>query len=137
MNRNYIWKLLFIAFVVLWSLREMYPPRSRNLIDEFQNKASKTDTNFNAIVERARQLQKEFPERAYGNLTLAIGTNSIAQYFPSVNVSAEKNPNRAVLNRLQKEGAGKIKLGLDLQGGTSFLVQMDTKIGRASCRERV
>jgi SecD/SecF fusion protein len=29
------------------------------------------------------------------------------------------------LNRLQREVAGKIKLGLDLQGGTSFLVEMD------------
>src|SRR5439155_10037571 len=30
------------------------------------------------------------------------------------------------LNRLQREAAGKIKLGIDLQGGTSFLVRMST-----------
>ena len=31
-----------------------------------------------------------------------------------------------ILNRLQREAAGKIKLGLDLQGGMSFLLEMDT-----------
>ena len=30
------------------------------------------------------------------------------------------------MNRLQRDAAGKIKLGLDLQGGTEFLVEMDT-----------
>ena len=28
--------------------------------------------------------------------------------------------------RLQKKASGKIKLGLDLQGGTEFLVSLDT-----------
>ena len=32
------------------------------------------------------------------------------------------------MNRLQRDAAGKIKLGLDLQGGTSFLVEMDTNV---------
>ena len=30
------------------------------------------------------------------------------------------------MNQLQRDAAGKIKLGIDLQGGTSFLVEMDT-----------
>jgi SecD/SecF fusion protein len=41
-------------------------------------------------------------------------------------VKSEADPSRAVLNRLQQDAAGKIHLGLDLQGGTSFLVGMDT-----------
>ena len=35
-------------------------------------------------------------------------------------------PNTFILNQLQRDASGKIKLGLDLQGGTSFLVEMDT-----------
>ena len=31
-----------------------------------------------------------------------------------------------MLNRVQREAAGRIRLGLDLQGGTSFQVSMDT-----------
>ena len=36
------------------------------------------------------------------------------------------HPNVFILNQLQRDALGKIKLGLDLQGGTSFLVEMDT-----------
>jgi SecD/SecF fusion protein len=36
------------------------------------------------------------------------------------------HPTTYILNRLQREAAGRIRLGLDLQGGTSFLVEMDT-----------
>lgn len=55
------------------------------------------------------------------------GTNDITPYFAHrISVKGEKSPSAFVLNRLQREAAGKIKLGLDLQGGTSFLVGMDT-----------
>src|SRR5262249_14421730 len=50
-------------------------------------------------------------------------------YFPQpeyVITNNTDNPSQEVLNRLQKEVAGKIRLGLDLQGGTAFLVEMDT-----------
>ena len=56
----------------------------------------------------------------------AIGTNSIAPYFPFFNAKNKVHPNVFILNQLQRDASGKIKLGLDLQGGTSFLVEMDT-----------
>jgi SecD/SecF fusion protein len=129
MNRSLLWKFLFIIFVLVWSVREMSPPTARNLVDEFARKAdgsAKVDTNFLAIVSRARELEKQFPERQYGNLVEAIGTNAIARYFSRYKTEGEKDPNRFVLNQLQREGAGRIKLGIDLQGGQSFLVKMDT-----------
>ncbi|MGH8024861.1 MAG: protein translocase subunit SecD, partial [Limisphaerales bacterium] len=43
-----------------------------------------------------------------------------------INARAEANPTTFVLNQLQRDASGKIKLGLDLQGGTSYLVRMDT-----------
>jgi SecD/SecF fusion protein len=43
----------------------------------------------------------------------------------------------AILHRVQRRAAGQIKLGLDLQGGTSFLVEMDTnQLAQASVPER-
>ena len=44
------------------------------------------------------------------------------------------DPTTFILNRLQRDAAGKIKLGLDLQGGTAFLVEMDTNALAASIR---
>lgn len=130
MNRSHLWKLLLVVFVVFWSLYEVYPPQPRDLIDEFRLHASLADTNqaaqFNGIVERARQLQKERPDNSFGNLIEAVGTNDLSGFFPQLHVANERNPNRSILQKIQKAAAGKIKLGLDLQGGTAFLVKMDT-----------
>ena len=48
------------------------------------------------------------------------------RYFPSFGAKEQLHPTTYILNRLQREAAGRIRLGLDLQGGTSFLVEMDT-----------
>jgi SecD/SecF fusion protein len=125
MNRNNLWKFIFVVLVILWSFYEMYPPTPRNLAAEFQEKAVRPDAAYTNIVERLQKLQAAHPERAYANLKEAIGTNDITRYFPQYEISGELDPNRAVLTRLQREAAGKIKLGLDLQGGTSFTVGVD------------
>src|ERR1019366_10426486 len=38
----------------------------------------------------------------------------------------ELHPTTFILNRLQREAAGRIRLGLDRQGGASYLVEIDT-----------
>ena len=126
MNRNNKWRLITVLFVLAWAVYEFYPPTKRPLLDEFERRASSKDTNFTAIVAQAKTLLPANAGNAYKSLQQAIGTNRISGYFPTINVAAEKDPNRAILNRLQRDTAGKIKLGLDLQGGTSFLVSMDT-----------
>ncbi|MEO6183255.1 MAG: protein translocase subunit SecD [Verrucomicrobiota bacterium] len=138
MKRNNFWKAALVVFLVVWSLWESNPPRGRNLIEQFKNDSVKSDATFSNIVARAEELTKTNSARAYGNLKEAIGTNDIRPYFPFIDTKAELNPNLAILNRLQKAAAGKIKLGLDLQGGTSFLVGMDTsKLEKSEDRERV
>lgn len=128
MNSSHLWKLLLIVFVVAWSVTEMDPPTSRNLITVFEEKgAASKDTNFTAIVEQARKLEQQDTNRVYGSLWDAIGTNDIAQYFPNYVKSQPLNPKRAILNKLQREASGKIRLGLDLQGGTAFLVGVDVE----------
>ena len=129
MKQNNRWKWVLVAFVVAWSLYETYPPTSKDLIAEFEARASnRDDATFKAILQNARELGKTFPDRTYGNLRVAIGTNNISKFFPWVVLKdGETDFTRAALNRVQKEASGKIKLGLDLRGGTSFLVEMDTK----------
>src|SRR5437867_10548995 len=139
MKRKNGWKWMLVVFVVAWALWEINPPTPRDLMEEFQDRAVNTDTNFTAIVQRARELQQQArtPGRAFANLLDAIGTNNITRYFPFVNAAAEDDPTLAVLHRLQRDAAGKIKLGLDLQGGISIKVRMDTnQIAQAEQKTR-
>lgn len=128
-NRAFWWFL--VVFLVAWSIWEMQPPRSRDLIVEFQRQAAVSGTNTTVadIVARARELKAErYPTRPFAALLEAAGTNDLQVYFPQFKVDNLKPEDRtvAILHRVQKRAAGQIKLGLDLQGGTSFLVEMDT-----------
>ncbi len=133
-NPKYWWAL--IVFLVAWSLWEIYPPTSGNLITEFRDEAdpAKEDATFKQILEKAEALEKADPDphRQFSDLLTAIGTNNVRPYFPFLDVKAEEHPTYAILNQLQRKAAGKIKLGLDLQGGTEFLVSLDTNHIQAS-----
>src|SRR6185503_11382642 len=127
MNQNNTWKWLLILFVLCFSLYSLYPPQSRDLLTEFVENASNKDTNFTAMVTKAREFEKERPTRTYGNLMEAIGTNDITHYYPDIVRNLAQNepqPTRAILNKIQRNASGKVKLGLDLQGGTEFVVRL-------------
>ena len=128
MIRNNLWRFLIIVAVLVWSAVQIYPPTGTDLATMFRTKAVRQDDAYKGIVERLDVLQKANAERQFANLMEAISTNDIQKYFPFYEDETKKNnndPTRYVLNQLQREGAGKLKLGLDLQGGTSFLVGVD------------
>ncbi|MBA4148535.1 MAG: protein translocase subunit SecD [Verrucomicrobia bacterium] len=126
MNRKNTWKWALVIFIVAWSLWEVYPPTGRNIVEVFQEEAAVKDARFDEIVQRARELQKQYPDRGYQNLVDAVGTNDIRAYFPSYSIAKDMDPTRGILNNVQKAAAGQIRLGLDLRGGTSFLMGVDT-----------
>ena len=126
MNQKHIWSLIAIVVALVLSVTSLIPLTGRDLLQDFQSKARAKDAGFSNIVARAQQLQVENPARNFGNLRDAVGTNDITAYFPNINVKGQKNPSAYILNRLQRDAAGKVKLGLDLQGGSSFLVGLDT-----------
>jgi SecD/SecF fusion protein len=126
MSNNFFWRLGLILAVFGWSAYEMYPPTGHSLSVEFRSRAMGRDAAYTNLLQAADALQQKNPSREFANLLEAAGTNDLQRYFPFFE-DAKKNsdPNRFILNQLQREAAGKIKLGLDLQGGTSFLVGVD------------
>ncbi len=149
MNRNLSWRFAFVVFVVAWSLWSIYPPQSPNLIDVFHERAvtrgeSNSVATVRTIVDEARKLDAANPTRTFANLQQAISTNDITPFFPFIKASTEADPSKAILQKLQQQNAGKIKLGLDLQGGTSFLVRLKppeqtgtNEVDAVEARERV
>jgi len=131
MNRSHLWKLVLILLVVARSVSEIYPPTSKNLIEAFEQQSSTPNKTFDEIVKKAQQLDTSNMDRTpgitYSNLLVAISTNDIRPFFPSnyINAAVERDVTRGILNRVQRSAAGKFRLGLDLQGGTQFLLEMD------------
>jgi SecD/SecF fusion protein len=126
MKQNNRWRFVLVVLIVAWSLFEIYPPTSKPLAGEFASRAENKDAAFTNILERLTPLQQARPDREFANLSDAIGTNDIQAYFRFITATNQLYPTTYILNQLQRYASGKIKLGLDLQGGTSFLVEMDT-----------
>ena len=130
MNKNNnLGRFILVLIIIAWSLMEVYPPTSRDLVKEFANRALNQDAAFKGILQQYALLEKAGTNNEFVALQLATGTNDLKKYFPFVPGAANQiHPNTYILNRLQRDAAGRIKLGIDLQGGTSFLVEMDTNV---------
>jgi SecD/SecF fusion protein len=130
MNKNNnLGRFILVLVIIAWALLAIYPPTSRDLVQEFARRAQNKDAAFTAILAQTAALQKAGTNNEFTALQVAIGTNDLQKYFPFVaGANNQIHPTTYILNRLQREAAGKIKLGLDLQGGTSFLVEMDTNV---------
>jgi SecD/SecF fusion protein len=131
MKQNDRWKFLLVVAILFWSLWSIgiigpNSPKSRDLVTVFSSRAVSRDAAFTNIMEHLQPLQAARPDREFSNLQEAIGTNSLMPYFPFFDAKNEVHPNTFILNQLQRQASGQVKLGLDLQGGTSFLVEMDT-----------
>jgi SecD/SecF fusion protein len=125
MKQNNLGRFLLVVAIILWSLFEVYPPTSRDLVQQFASRAVVRDAAFTNILTEAAALQKAGTNE-FTALRIATGTNDLQRYFPFIGAQNQIHPDLFILNRLQRDAAGKIKLGLDLQGGTEFLVAMDT-----------
>ena len=129
MKRNNLGRFILVVCIILWALFSIYPPRPRDLVQEFARRARNTDATFTNIMARVAALEQTGTNSEFACLHDAIGTNDIQAYFtPLINARDQLHPTTFILNRLQRDASGKIKLGLDLQGGTAFLVELDTNV---------
>ncbi|HAV60977.1 MAG TPA: protein translocase subunit SecDF [Verrucomicrobiales bacterium] len=125
MKRNNTWRWLFVIFIVLWSVYELTPIKDRPLIEQFEKMAVNKDDRFAEIVSAARAGVATGTGSAYSHLLDAAGDTILTNYFPNYQPEPDSNQNAYVLNRIQRKAAGKVRLGIDLKGGTSFRLAMD------------
>jgi hypothetical protein len=111
----------------------IYPPTSRDLIQQFESRAENQDATFTNILARLGPLQQAGTRTASSPTCRRPSARTTSKLF-SVHQARRTSfdPTTFILNQLQRDASGKIKLGLDLQGGTSFLVEMDTNALQAT-----
>ncbi|MBM3891785.1 MAG: hypothetical protein FJ388_21935, partial [Verrucomicrobia bacterium] len=127
MQRPLLGRSLLILFIVAMSLYAVWPPQDQDLIVTFEQTARNKDAAFTKLTEAVHKAQAAAPDRAFANLRNAVEEQKtdLRKYFPNVAKRDAKTPNADILAYVQKRNAGKIRLGLDLKGGTSFLVELD------------
>ncbi|HTB84195.1 MAG TPA: protein translocase subunit SecD [Candidatus Sulfotelmatobacter sp.] len=126
-QNNLGWFIVVIALIA-WSFYEIYPPTSKSLLAEFSAKGVNQDAAFKQIVTDATVLAATGTNSEFSALQMAVSTNDLQKYFPSYNATNQVRPNLYIMNRLQRAASGKIKLGLDLQGGTEYRLSMSTNV---------
>ena len=140
-----IGRLLLVLVLVLWTLSEWYPPQGTNMIDAFDQGATGQKEQIVAKLRDAASKVNEDDELSLDTWLDAVGDADLRELFPAKTNSLQSalkldNPaweapdaeqktkiNRAILSRIQKASQGKVKLGLDLKGGTQFVVQVEPK----------
>ena len=120
---------MFLLLILAWAGTEMTPlwDKPGKLIEEF-SKTKDRDEAFDKVVAAAKASHEEDSNNEFGDLYDAVEASGLAltNYFPKMKFGEQVPNNRLVLQALQKRVAGQIQLGLDLKGGSSFLVAMDT-----------
>ncbi|MDP7048813.1 MAG: protein translocase subunit SecD [Verrucomicrobiota bacterium] len=131
MKRNNIARFLFLVLILGWAGTEMWPLRDEpgKLIEQF-GKATNKDAAFEKAYEAAKEAYDPSDENSneFGILQKAVEDAGLVlsnyTWAPKLKFRRQVPDNRHVLQTLQKEVAGQIQLGLDLKGGSSFLVEM-------------
>jgi SecD/SecF fusion protein len=130
MDRKLLNRFLLVVGCLLFAAYYIYPVYPLSLAATARKHLTKSDPKIEAILDKAAQapIPKQWEiikgEVADQNIDLRPHFSGIR--LPT-RIESDEQANRAILNYLQRESLPKITLGLDLQGGTSFLVRLDTK----------
>ena len=133
MKRNNIARFLFLVLILAWAGTEMWPlqDESGKLIAQF-GKATNKDAAFEQAYDEAKAAHDSDDENSneFSILQGAVENAGLVlsnyTWSPNLTFRGQVPDNRVVLQKLQKKVAGKLQLGLDLKGGSSFLVALDT-----------
>ena len=139
MKTSLVWRFVVIGLVLVGWTSSLFPLRDREFIPVLERRASKAlkrdDTGelqkeFDELLARARKLISEDAELA-PYLAVKEAARGDDKHPPVrlsklIPVPTQPDaPNNQVLNLVRRKAAGKLRLGLDLSGGTEFVIGFD------------
>ncbi len=136
MKRNNLNRFLFLVLVLAWAAYEMTPLQNKDdrLLDRFVSQAHETNkvviTDIRKTAKTNFDAQAPSEKNEYGALMSSVKESGVAlsdhYNYKFSGKKTKKELNDLIMQKLQRESSGQIQFGLDLQGGSSFLVQMET-----------
>ena len=113
---------LVVTIVFVWS---MYPLQQQDIFKVFKNKLKKDDATIQKVLtlaEKNRDEKKMYAVAALDEAAAELGVD-LTQY---VDVKNAVN-NRDVISYVREQASSSIRLGLDLNGGAEFLLELKPK----------
>lgn len=138
-NSSILWKLALTAIVLAWAISSMVPLYDTPFEDYIQSRATAHQDEFQKVIAAAEACvdKENYKSDPSKSPTLFIALRDYAdaneidlyKFFPDVNVSdikVLKKRNDILLKELYRQSKGALKRGLDLQGGVSFTLEIDS-----------
>lgn len=130
MSGKYISKALIILLVVGWSIMNITPVKDTPYDQYISGQASNKQEEFQGLLKRAEEQVAAGKSPSVFVALSQMGQMEkidFSQYFPGINLADIKNlekRNNTLLRHLLHESQGKLKLGLDLEGGVAFTLKV-------------
>lgn len=132
MKTRIAWKMIATLLLGAWAWTELTPVTNQPLPQFLENKCDSSKLeDLQHLLETSHNLQTEDKGMSFvGSLqqTLLTEKTDLSQFFPQFDVSDVKNlqkRNDILLQHIVQLSQGRLKLGLDLQGGMAFTLKID------------
>ena len=122
--RSKFWRMVIVVLITWWAVTEWSPPADRNLLDEFEQSARNKDGDFESILKDARSRADASGAMTYEDWSEVLNGKQLSKYFRTPRRMDGTDTNRAILRQLERQASGEIQLGLDLKGGSQFVVEL-------------
>ncbi len=129
MRQSIIWRFVVIILVLTVWGASLFPLNDQPFYEVLKEEAGKkADKKLDRLIERAQKIDNSndgkvlTPPRAVLQIAEKRGIN-LRDYISIYNQPDASN--EAVVDLVRRKAAGKLRLGLDLRGGTEFIVNFD------------
>ncbi len=135
MSGKYTWKLVLTLVVMFWAGWNLNPI-STTPFEEYLRQEATSSPKFEAVMLKAKQSAdaREAPS-FYVALKRAAEADGVdlSEFFPQVNLEKSlknlRKKNSILLDEMLKRSQARLRKGLDLSGGISFLLEVDRPAG--------
>lgn len=132
MKSSIIWKLVLSALIVAWAALNLFPINNQDFSTFVGEQVTAQPDVFEEFFAAAQQRVQD--ERS-ASLVLALQDEANERridlqraFFPEIDMVTEPNiekKNAMLVNHLYKQSRGRLQKGLDLEGGASFVLELD------------
>ncbi|OYV46198.1 MAG: hypothetical protein B7X06_03775, partial [Verrucomicrobia bacterium 21-51-4] len=131
--KGWWWKCALTAGLLIWAGMSLFPIKDTPFAQYAASKATFDPSGFDALIAEAQQEVDagQSPSVFVALKSMALARKiDLASYFPNIDLadvpSLEKR-NDLLLNYLLQSSYGRLKLGLDLEGGVAFTLKVDDR----------